>query len=82
MAPPLTDEDYLRVQLATKRESYSHQNWGHDVIRAFARADVITNNDAQKDIKPRTTAYRLKEIRARLRRNRSLAAAKTQEVSA
>ncbi len=71
MPPPLTDEDYTRVQLATKRESFSHRSWGYEVIKAFAGADVITRRVAQRDPKPRTAAHQLKKIRARLRRTRS-----------
>jgi hypothetical protein len=82
MPPTLTDEDYLRVQLATKRESFSHRTWDYQAVKAFASADVITGYVAQRDPKARTASHHLKKISARLRRLRSTAGATIQEASA
>lgn len=37
---PLTPEEALLVELATRGESYAHRRWPAEVITAFAAAEV------------------------------------------
>lgn len=38
---PLTTEDFLKVEMATVRESENFRRWPQDVVAKFLAADVI-----------------------------------------
>jgi hypothetical protein len=42
-ARPLTTADFLRVNIATVRESYTHRLWPREVVEKFLAAEVITS---------------------------------------
>jgi hypothetical protein len=62
----VSEDEYLRVYLATKRESYSHRRWPPDVVRAIIGAQIITA-EAPPDSPSSAVARRVKRIRFRLR---------------
>lgn len=63
---PLTEEQYLQVHLATKRESYTHRRWPADVVLAMARAAVIPASVTPPPYVPWSVARLLRAVRARL----------------
>ena len=67
MPKPLTDEDVLKVSIATKRESYTHRRWPHDVVRAFASGGVIAASRGRHDSASHPVTRRLARIRSRIR---------------
>lgn len=40
----LSTADFLRVNLATVRESYSHRHWPREVVEKFLAAEIINNH--------------------------------------
>ena len=62
----LTEEECLRMQLATKRERNSHR----DLVTAFGSTDIVKTTEEQHYVKSHGAAYRLRGIRARLRLTR------------
>ncbi len=48
MLNPITSQEMLNVQLATKGERFSHRHWPEDVIKAFAIVDVSCETGLQR----------------------------------
>ncbi len=67
MSYRMTAEEYLRVELATKRESYSHRRWPEEVVRAIAGAEVISGPGEPRCAAHAVPSRRLRAIRFRLR---------------
>jgi hypothetical protein len=65
MLRQLTAEDYLRVQLATRGESYSHRRWPQEVVRAVAASDLVKAGE-DRLAGPRRIAMRVNTISSRL----------------
>ena len=60
-------DDAVRITPATKGESYAHRRWPHDVVRAFAAAELATAERAGHDPWAHRVGRRVRRIRARLR---------------
>ena len=66
MLRQLTAEEYLRVLLATRSESYTHRRWPLDVVRAVAAADLVEAGGGRRAVAP-LVANPVKALGSRLR---------------
>lgn len=66
MLRKLTADEYLRVQLATRGESYAHRRWPLDVVRAVAAAALVKAGEAHR-VETRRAAHPVKTLGSRLR---------------
>jgi hypothetical protein len=67
MSNQMTAEEYMRVELATKHESYSHRYWPQEVVRAIAGAEINPAAQPPRRSAPAGLSRRLKGVRSRLR---------------
>ncbi len=47
MLRPLTSEEMLDVNLASKGENTSHRRWPKEIVEAFLAAEVVTINHSE-----------------------------------
>lgn len=57
MLRPVTTEEFISVNLATRGERYNHRRWPREVVEAFLAAKVVTGREVNQ--KEGATASRL-----------------------
>ena len=67
MSYQMTAEEYMRVQLATKHESYTHRHWPQEVVRAIAGAELNPVAQPPRRPAPAGLSWYVKSVRSRLR---------------
>ena len=70
MQKELTREDYMRLELVTKGESFRHRRWPPEVVRALAGVEAATATEEKRGAVWHVAGRRLEGVRAHLRASR------------